>query len=92
MLLTVHVKPRAKRNAVSSWLDADTVKIDVTAVPEGGKANEAVIDVLAEELNVPKSAITIVRGATARMKHVRVAGWTPRGGTRMTSNTKKNTA
>lgn len=84
MLLTVHVKPRAKRNAVSSWLDADTVKIDVTAAPEAGKANKAVIDVLAEELKVPKSSISIVRGTTARMKHVRVAGWTPKGGARHT--------
>lgn len=82
MLLTVHVKPRAKRNAVNKWLDADTVKVDVTAVPEGGKANEAVIDVLSEALDVPKSAITIVRGATARMKHVRVVGWKPTGGAR----------
>lgn len=80
MLLTVHVKPRAKRNAVSSWLDADTVKVDVTAVPEAGKANQAVIDVLSEALDVPKSAITIVRGATSRMKHVRIAGWKPTGG------------
>lgn len=80
MLLTVHVKPRAKRNAVAAWLDADTVKIDVTAVPEGGKANEAVIDVLSEALDVPKSSITIVRGATTRMKHVRVVGWKPSGG------------
>ncbi len=78
MLLTVHVKPRAKRNAISSWLDADTVKVDVTAAPEAGKANEAVIDVLSEALNVSKSAITIVRGATSRMKHVRVEGWKPK--------------
>ncbi len=74
MLLTVHVKPRAKRNAVAAWLDDSTVKVDVTAAPEGGKANDAVVDVLAEELGVPKSAVTIVRGAAARLKHVRVAG------------------
>lgn len=78
MLLTVHVKPRAKRNAVAKWLDATTVKVDVTAVPEGGKANEAVIDLLAEELRLPKSALTIVRGATTRIKHVEAIGWEPK--------------
>lgn len=78
MLLTVHVKPRAKRNAVSKWIDATTVKIDVAAAPEAGKANDAVIEVLSEALDVPKSAISIVRGATTRMKHVAIEGWKPK--------------
>ncbi len=78
MLLTVHVKTRAKRNTVAKWLDATTVKVNVTAAPEGGKANESVINVLAEALHLPKSACTIVRGATMRMKHVEIRGWEPK--------------
>ena len=78
MLLTVHVKPRAKKSALTQWLDETTVKIDVTAAPEGGKANEAVIDVLADALRVSKSRVRIVRGATARMKHVEIDGRQPK--------------
>jgi uncharacterized protein YggU (UPF0235/DUF167 family) len=40
----------------------------VSAAPEGGKANTAVIKVLARSLGIPKSAITVVRGHTARVK------------------------
>ncbi|MBI4438268.1 DUF167 domain-containing protein [Candidatus Uhrbacteria bacterium] len=71
MILTVHVKPSARKNAVA-WLDEDTLKVSVTAAPEGGKANRAVIELLAEELSLPKSQIEIVRGLTAKMKHVKV--------------------
>ncbi len=45
-----------------------------TAVPDKGKANAAVIALLAKALGVPKSAITLVSGDTARQKTVRVAG------------------
>ena len=46
------------------------VLIKVTAPAEGGKANEAVIRLLADELNIPKSAIKIKRGETSRHKQV----------------------
>ena len=75
MILTIHVKPHAKRNAITKWLDSTTVKVEVTSAPEGGKANEAVIEVLAQALDVPKPSIKIVRGFTTRMKHVDVVGW-----------------
>lgn len=78
MLLTVHAKPRAKRNAISAWLDATTVKVEVTAAPEDGKANEAIVELLAEELGVSKSSVRIVRGFTTRMKHVEIDGWKPK--------------
>ena len=67
MILTVHVKPGARQNSLE-WLDEDTVKISVTAPPEKGKANKAVIELLAEELGVAKSTIELIRGGTARMK------------------------
>ena len=72
MILTVHVKPRAKKNAIVAWLDETTLKISVTAAPERGKANDAVIKVLAEAFHVAPSTIEIVRGATTTMKQVRV--------------------
>jgi uncharacterized protein YggU (UPF0235/DUF167 family) len=45
----------------------------VTAVPEDGKANEALIKVLSKALHIPKSAISLVRGATSRVKELEIA-------------------
>lgn len=68
MILTVHVKPNARTNEIISWLDETTVKLAVTAAPEKGKANEAVIALLSKTLGAPKTSIELIRGATARMK------------------------
>jgi uncharacterized protein YggU (UPF0235/DUF167 family) len=46
--------------------------VRVTAAPEDGKANAAVIALLAKALGVPRSALAIVRGATARDKIIRL--------------------
>lgn len=71
MIITVHVKPRSRKNMIE-WLDDETAKISVTAAAEKGKANEAVIEVLAENLDIAKSRIEIVRGKTTRMKQVEI--------------------
>jgi len=71
MIITAFVKPHARHNLIE-WIDEDTVKISVTAVAEKGKANEAVIERLSEELGIAKSRMTIVRGFTTRMKQVEV--------------------
>ena len=73
VLLPVHVLPGASRNSVwgcrrGSLLDR------VTAPPEGGKANTAVIKALSQALEIRKSAMTIRSGATARRKVVEIAG------------------
>ncbi len=47
---------------------ADGVRIRVTAVPEGGKANAAVKKLLAKALSVPKARLRLIRGETARDK------------------------
>jgi len=46
----------------------------VTAAPEKGKANAAVIEVLAEALGLPKSALRIVSGETSPLKTVEIDG------------------
>jgi uncharacterized protein len=71
MILTVHVKPNARQQSVD-WIDEDTLKIAVTAVPEKGKANKVVIEALAKELGVAKSMIKLIRGGTTRMKQFRI--------------------
>ena len=69
--LSVRVIPRAKRNAVTKIKDG-SIKVYVTAPPEDGRANEAVVETIAEWLGVKRRQVTIVSGATNRNKVVRV--------------------
>lgn len=72
MLITVHVTPNAKENAVQEWLDDETVKIRLQAPAKDGKANAALVAFLAKKGGVAKSLIEIIRGRQTRMKHVRL--------------------
>ena len=69
--LRLRVSPRAKRNAILG-LRGDTLKVSVTAVPERGKANDAVVELLAEALDVSPSSIELVAGASSKDKVVEV--------------------
>lgn len=65
--IAVRVTPRAARNAVS--LDAQGgVRVAVTTVPEGGRANADVQALLAKALGVPKTRLVLLRGQTGRDK------------------------
>lgn len=68
------VQPRASREGIS--LMGDRLKVSVNAPPVDGKANEALIRVLADALSVPKANIEILRGETGRRKTVRIRGVT----------------
>ena len=48
--------------------------VRVSAAPEDGKANTAVIKLLSKQWRIPKSAVTIASGATSRRKILHVAG------------------
>ena len=67
VLLRVRVQPKACANAVKGWR-GEALSVSVTAAPEDGKANRAVIALLADALDVPPSSITLVRGAASRDK------------------------
>lgn len=71
--LSIKVVPGASREDVAGWL-GDALKIRVAAPPERGKANAAVVRVLAEALGVPPESVRIVGGATAARKTVEIAG------------------
>ncbi|MEG3175261.1 DUF167 domain-containing protein [Sphingomonas sp. RB3P16] len=73
--IAVRATPNASADAVLlPAADAPRVlSIRTTVTPENGKANEAILILLAEALGCPKSALTLVRGATARDKVVLVA-------------------
>ena len=69
-LLELRVTPKASRNAVT--LEDGALRVYVTTVPEGGKANAAVQKLLSKALGVPKSRLTLLRGATSRDKVFRI--------------------
>jgi uncharacterized protein len=76
--VAIRLTPKASRNAIAGIADAGqgdaVLKVMVTAVPEAGKANEALIKLLAKEWGVPKSSISLVAGATDRNKILHIAG------------------
>jgi len=65
--LRVQVRPGAKRSAVTGR-SGDLLRIAVAAPPIEGRANEALIAFLAEELRLPRRQIQVLRGATSRQK------------------------
>ncbi|WP_363278451.1 DUF167 family protein [Devosia sp.] len=78
ILVTLRVTPNAGADRIEGVEQRDdgsaVLRIRVTAVPDKGKANAAVIALLGKALGVPKSAITLVSGETARQKTVRING------------------
>lgn len=68
--ISVRVTPKASRNAVER--EGDMIRVRVTAPPEDGKANAAVLRLLAKSLGVAKTRLTLVRGATSRDKLFRL--------------------
>jgi uncharacterized protein (TIGR00251 family) len=70
--LAVRLTPKAAKNVINGWArDAAGVpylKVSVTATPDKGKANEALIGLLAQEWDLPRSRIALVRGKTDRNK------------------------
>lgn len=79
--LNLRVTPKASRDDVTGLHTAAdgtvALAVKVTAPPDKGKANKAVIAVLAKALRLPKSAFALVSGETSRHKVVSVAGNLP---------------
>lgn len=71
--LTIKVQPRARRNAITGSMGG-AIKLSLTSPPVEGKANQAVIDFLAEFFEIPRSSVTISSGQTHRLKVVRITG------------------
>lgn len=69
--IAVRVTPRASRNAVLVAEDG-SIRVAVTAAPEGGKATAAARKLLAKALGVAKTRLVLLRGAAARDKVFRL--------------------
>lgn len=79
-ILAVRLTPRGGRDAVDGWaLDGDGrpyLKVRVSSPPVDGAANAALLVFLAKTLKIPRSAVRLVAGDTARIKRLELDGVT----------------
>ena len=71
----VQVVPRASRDRLGP-VHGERLKVQLTAPPVDGAANDALVQLVAKSLGRPRGDVAIVRGQTGRKKTVRVAGST----------------
>jgi hypothetical protein len=75
--ITVKVTPKSKANKVQGVMDDGTIKIHITAPPEDGKANEMLMEFLAEKLGLKANQIEIVAGLSSERKLISLIGISP---------------
>jgi uncharacterized protein len=77
IVFRVRLTPRGGRDAIDGWgVGADGsrhLKARVAVPPEGGRANTALIALLAKSLRIPKAKVAIVAGHAARLKTMSIA-------------------
>jgi uncharacterized protein len=71
--IRIKVVPSSSKDAIVGWL-GEALKIKVKAPPEKGKANAAVVELLAAHLGLEPSRITVVSGHTSPSKVLSVQG------------------
>jgi len=71
LVFTIRVTPRSSENAVAGERDG-VLLVRVTAPPVEGRANDAVVMLLARALGTPRSTVQVVGGASARIKRISV--------------------
>ncbi|MCA9039199.1 MAG: YggU family protein, partial [Planctomycetaceae bacterium] len=71
VILSLKVSPKARKNGITGTHDGQ-LKVSVTAVPEKGKANTAVLKLLATKLQTSRSQLEIIRGETSPQKQLLV--------------------
>lgn len=74
--IEVTARPGASRRGVIS-VSGERLVVGIHSGPQKGKANDELIEYLAGELRVPRSALLIVRGATSRRKTIRIVTHDP---------------
>lgn len=77
LVLRVRVQPRASREAIEEVREG-RLRVRVSAPPVEGAANARVVLLLAERLQMPRSCLSVIRGASSRDKEILVRGAGPR--------------
>ena len=75
--LFVHLTPKASKDVVGAVFespDGVVLKVRVRALPDKGKANQAVIKLLAKWLGMPKSSLELLSGSRSRQKSIKIFG------------------
>jgi uncharacterized protein (TIGR00251 family) len=75
ILLSVKLQPRASANEIGEALGSE-LRIKVTAPPVDAAANEALVKLLAQQLDCPRNHVELVRGHTSRHKTIKLHGLT----------------
>lgn len=73
VLLSIRLTPRASRDAFDGAKDG-VLQARVRAVPEDDRANAALVELVADEIAVPKSTVSVAAGKTSRLKTILIAG------------------
>jgi hypothetical protein len=76
VFLRVHVQPRASRSEVAGR-HGDALKVRLRAPPVDGAANEELMRFMADALGLRRDAVTLVSGATSRVKRLFIRGISP---------------
>ncbi|MFN3977178.1 MAG: DUF167 domain-containing protein [Sulfurihydrogenibium azorense] len=71
MRIKVKVKPGSSKNEVKK-IEENFYEVRCTTIPEKGKANDKVIELLSEFLDIPKSRIKIIKGHSSREKEIKI--------------------
>ena len=76
LLLSIKLQPRASANEIGEAL-GNELRIKVTAPPVDAAANEALVKLLAQQLDCPRNRVELVRGHTSRHKTIKLYGLSP---------------
>ncbi len=71
-ILTVRVHPHAKKSQLREIMADGSLKIDIAAPADGGKANRALVRFLADHFNVPIGHVELVAGEASRTKMIKI--------------------
>lgn len=71
--INVKVQPRSSRKGIDGVI-GDILKVRLTSAPVDGAANEQLVEVISEKLNVKKGSVRIIRGLSSRHKVIEISG------------------
>jgi len=77
VVLGVRLTPKSSRDeilGIETFGDVSVLKVRVRALPEEGRANDALVKLIAKWLGVPPSTVSVAQGGKSRLKQVRIEG------------------